>query len=100
MFSSHEYSGYDSIELYIVLQEPQLSQPTQSQVIDPLKDEQSKVDVVKEEEEDEELDFDNMVNDDSEDDALPEIPPNEIYTPTSHMTNYNMGGDEPSSDVF
>ena len=58
MFSSHEYSGYDSIELYIILREPQLSH-----MVDPLETEQAEVDVVDEEEEDE-LEFDDMVNDD------------------------------------
>ena len=76
MFSSHEYSGYDSIELYITLREPQLSQ-----VVDPLDIEQVEVDVVDEEEEDDELEFDDMVNDDSEDDGIPDIPSKEIYTP-------------------
>ena len=41
-----------------------------------------------------------MVNDDSDDDGIPSIPANEIYTPPPHMTNFNMGGDEPSSDLF
>ncbi|XP_058737866.1 uncharacterized protein LOC131609997 [Vicia villosa] len=100
MFANHEYSGHDSIELYVMLQDPQLSQPIESQVVDPIEAELAEVDVVEEEEEDEELKFDNMVNDDSEDDVLLEIPPNEIYTPPSHMKNFNMGEYEPSSDIF
>ena len=53
MFSSHMYSGYDSIELYIMLREPQVTQ-----VVDPLENEQAEVDEVDEEEEDDELEFD------------------------------------------
>ena len=41
-----------------------------------------------------------MVNDDSEDDGIPGIPSNEIYAPPPHMTNFNMGGDEASYDLF
>ena len=95
MFSSHVYSGYDSIELYIMLREPQLLQ-----VVDPLETEQVEVDVVDKEEEYDELEFDEMFNDDSEDDGIPGISANEIYTPPPHMTNFNMGGDESSSNLF
>ena len=96
MFSSHVYSGYDSIKLYIMLREPQVTQ-----VVDPLENEQAEVDSVdEEEEEDDELEFDEMVNDDSDDDGIHSIPANEIYTPPPHMTNFNMGGDEPSTNLF
>ena len=78
-----------------MLREPQLSQ-----VVDPLETEQAEVDAVDEEEEDDELEFDEMVNDDSEDDGIPGVPANEIYIPPPHMTNFNMGGDEPSSNLF
>ena len=69
-------------------------------MVDPLETEQAEVDAVDEEEEDDELEFDDMVNNDSEDDGIPCIPSNEIYTPPPHMTNFNMGGDEPSTDLF
>ena len=95
MFSSHEYSGYDSIELYVMLREPQ---PQVTQEVDPLENEQDEVDAVDDEEEDNELEFDEMVNDDSDDDGIPSIPTDKIYTPPTHMTNFNMGGDEPSTD--
>ena len=50
MFSIHVYSGYDSIELYIMLREPQVTQ-----VVDPLENEQDEVDAVGDEEEDNEM---------------------------------------------
>ena len=53
MFSSHVYSGYDSIELYIMLREPQVTQ-----AVDLLETEQADVDAVDEEEEDDKLEFD------------------------------------------
>ena len=49
---------------------------------------------------DDELEFDDMVNDDSEDDGIPGIPSNDIYTPLPHMTNFNVGGDEPHLIYF
>ena len=52
MFCNHEYSRHNLIELYVFLQQPQLSQPIESQVVDPIKDEQDGVDAVDEEEED------------------------------------------------
>ncbi|XP_058749008.1 uncharacterized protein LOC131621962 [Vicia villosa] len=95
MFYNHGFSGYDSIELYVLLQ-----QPNESQVVDPIEVEQAEVDVIDEDEEDPELAFDDMVNDESEEDVEGVIPPISTYTPPSHMSNVDMAGDEPSSDIF
>ena len=64
-------------------------EPQVTQVVDPLETEQAEVDAVDEEEDDDELEFDEMVNDDSEGDGVPGIPINDIYTPPPHMTNFN-----------
>ncbi|XP_058776761.1 uncharacterized protein LOC131651108 [Vicia villosa] len=100
MFVNHEYSGYESIELYVTLPEVQPSQLVESQVIDSLVDEQAEVDVVDEEEEAPEIEVDHMVNEESEDEQDVVVPPDQVYMPPVHMRNLNLDGDEPSSDIF
>src|ERR1051325_2377658 len=86
MFCNHEYSAYDSIELYVVFQD--------TERVDPTEEEQAEVDVVDEEEEADEMQFNNMVNKDSESDKERQLPPHEIYTPPPYMTTLNIGTDD------
>lgn len=66
MFYNHEYSGYNSVELYVLLQNRHMSQTLMSQVVNPIGDEQAEVDIVEEEGEEPELEADNVMNDESE----------------------------------
>src|SRR4051812_45103979 len=101
MFTTHEYSGLDSIELYVTLQvETQETNVVQSQVIDTSVNEQDEVDVIDEEEEDLETEFDDMVNEKSDDEQQTLVLPAHVYAPPAHMSNLNLEGDEPSSDIF
>ncbi|XP_058726374.1 uncharacterized protein LOC131597713 [Vicia villosa] len=76
MFSNHEYSGYEYIELYVTLPEVQPTQLMESQVID------------------------SLVNEESEDEQDVVVPPNHMHMPPAYMRNLNFDGDEPSSDIF
>ena len=105
MFRTHEQSGFDEIELYVLLQ-----QPDQSQVVDPSQDfkeedesnedNHPEVDVIDQEEEDDEAMIDCMVNDDAEDQEHEPIPTSHAYDPPFHMTNLNLGDDVPASYIF
>src|SRR4051812_23905888 len=101
IFTTHEYSGLNSIELYVTLQvETQETHVVQSQVIDPPVNEQDEVDVIDEEEDDLETEFYDMVNEESDDEQQTLVPPAHAYAPPAHMSNLNLQGDEPSSDIF
>ncbi|XP_058726647.1 uncharacterized protein LOC131598012 [Vicia villosa] len=100
MFLNHEYHGYDYPELYIVLEQIVPSQNMQSQVIDPVvDDEQQPEDVVDEETEVEDV-VDELVNRDSEDEEQVRVPDAHAYSPPAHFTTLKLGEDEPSSDMF
>ncbi|XP_058761084.1 uncharacterized protein LOC131634432 [Vicia villosa] len=53
-----------------------------------------------EEEDEHETEVDDMVNGESEDEQHISVPPDHVYEPPAHMTNLNLQGDEPSSDIF
>ena len=92
MFCNHEYSGYDSIQLYVVFQD--------TERVDPTEEEQAEVDVADEEEEAEETQFNIMVNEESEAEEESQLPPHQIFTPPPYMTTLNMSTDDHSSDIF
>ncbi|CAK8571481.1 unnamed protein product [Lathyrus sativus] len=102
MFDSHEHSGFDYIEVYLLLcqTEHEVGETTD---ID-------EIDVVDEEEEDPEAMVDQMVNlfetgdynamtplQDIDEEALPL---NQVYCPPQHMTNLQFSGDDTSSYYF
>src|SRR4051812_31107424 len=100
MFLTHQYFGYDYLELYIVVEQIVPSQNIQSQVIDPVvDDEQQPEDVIDEETEIEDV-VNELVNRDSEDDEQVPVPNTHAYSPPAHFTTLNLGEDEPSSDMF
>jgi hypothetical protein len=74
----------------------------QSQVIDPVADdEQDPENQVEEDVVDDVEDMvDELVNRDSEDEEHMQIPEVQHYSPPSHFTTLNLGEDEPSSDMF
>jgi hypothetical protein len=98
MFGSHEQSGYNDIELYILPHQQQESQYIdQSQVFCETDDEQAEVNVPDDEEEEPEIIVDSMVNAEEEEEP---IPAGHVYCPPQHMTRLNLGSDEPSGDVW
>ncbi|XP_058779636.1 uncharacterized protein LOC131653497 [Vicia villosa] len=101
MFAIHEYSGYERIELYVTIQvDTQQSRVVQSQVIDSPVEEQAEVDVIDEEEDEQETEVDDMVNEEYEDEQDISVSLGHVYEPHAHMTNLNLQGDEPSSNIF
>ena len=102
MLRNHEYSGYDYIVLYIVLEQPQPTQNIQSQVIDPVIDDEQDAEHHVEDDvvDDAEDVVDDLVSRDSEDEDQVQIPIAQRYSPPGHFTTLNLGEDEPSSDMF
>src|SRR3954467_6339649 len=106
MFLTHEHFGYDYLELYIVVEQNAPSQNIQSQVIDPVVDDEQQPEHVIDEETDIEDVVDELVNRESEDEGDEEVPvPDRVpethaYSPPAHFTTLNLGEDEPSSDMF
>src|SRR3954471_11913624 len=95
MFLTHQYFGYDYLELYIVVEQIVPSQNIQSQVIDPVvDDEQQPKDVIDEETEIEDV-VDELVNHSSEDDEQVPAPDTVLnthaYSPPAHFTTLNLG---------
>ncbi|CAK8534379.1 unnamed protein product [Lathyrus sativus] len=102
MFDSHEHSGFDYIEVYLLLCQ------TQHQVGETTNVDE--VDVVDKEEEETEAMVDQMVNlfetgdytaltplQDIDEETLPL---RHMYCPPQHMTNLQLSGDDTSSNVF
>lgn len=120
MFESHEHYGFDYIELYILLSQPQQSQIfgesqllDQSQIFDQSQSqilEQDKVDVVDEEEEESETQVDYMVNLFGTGEYTTESPSEHVdqetlrlsyvYCPLQRMTNLHLDGDDSSLELF
>ncbi|XP_058722984.1 uncharacterized protein LOC131594799 [Vicia villosa] len=100
MFLNHEYYGYDYLELYIVVEQIVPSQDMQSQVIDPVVDDEQQPEVVVDEETEVEDVVDELVNRDSDDEEQVPLPDARAYSPSAHFTTLNLGEDEPSFDMF
>ncbi|CAK8530304.1 unnamed protein product [Lathyrus sativus] len=102
MFDSHEHSGFDYIEVYLLLCQTQHQVGETTNVYE--------VDVVDEEEEETEAMVDQMVNlfDTGDYTALTPfqdideetLPLRHMYCPPQHMTNLQLSGDDTSSNVF
>ena len=63
-------------------------------------DNHPEVDVIDQEEEDDEAMINFMVNDDTADQEHEPVLASHAYDPPFHMTNLNLGEDEPASDIF
>lgn len=99
MFRNHEYFRFHEIELYVLLQQPQLSVVVDpSQVSEKTNDNHIEVDGIDEEEDETHVDF--MVNDDSAHQEHEPLPMIHVYVSPVHMTNLNLEEDEPASDIF
>lgn len=113
MFQTREHFGLNNIELAVLAVSaktrehlsPQQSQQSQiidqSQVFNETNDEkQAKYDVVDEEEEQDEILVDYMVNDEYVFHEQEPLPTSHVYCPPKHMTNLNLGEEEPFSHIF
>lgn len=102
MFQTHEHFGFNDIELYILLQQNQVSQIVDlSQVFCKIDDDkQVEVDVVDEEEDEDEILVHHMVNDDTIDHEQEPLPLSHVYYSPHNMTTFNLGADKPSSYTF